>query len=562
MRLGVRKQLGLTFALVVIMVTLSMGFYAVNATRREVVQSAQEKLEGDVALGRMMLEQCYPGDWSIQNGQLYKGEHLINGDFSLIDQIGQATGDTVTIFQGDTRVATNVMKDGIRQVNTKVSAQVAEAVLKQGQTFAGLADVAGVKNQAVYEPIRNAQQAVIGIWYVGVPNTPYEQMSARIRNNLVIFGIIGYLVAMSAAGFYASRLVRKIRSTSEVMGKAEQGDLTVRAQLNTNDEWGDLSTSINQMLRNTEKLVKETGEAARRVLQASEQLNYGADNAAQTIEQMNLIVTEMAAATERQAQSAEETTRFIGEISSGVQQVAANSQSVSAASLQATRSAKQGGQSLDRARAQMGMIDKTVDESARKVENLGKKSKEIVEIVEVITGIAEQTNLLALNAAIEAARAGEQGRGFAVVADEVRQLAEQSAQAAKKIAGLVEMIQAETNQAVQAMTAGTHEVKNGLTVMAQVSEAFNEIIQAVDNASLQIQEVSSANKQMAGSSHEAVNIVADSSTISKEIAARAQQVAASAEEQMAISQEVASSAGNLRQLAVNLEKLVEQFKVS
>ncbi|NPV27899.1 MAG: hypothetical protein HPY81_10825 [Firmicutes bacterium] len=220
MKIGVRTQLSLTFALVVILITVSMGFYAVTTMSKEVIQSAQEKLQGDLALGRAMLEQRYPGEWAVRNGQLYKGEHLINGDFTVVDEIGRATGDTVTIFQGDTRVSTNVMKDGVRQINTKVSPQVAEVVLKQGKTYLGLADVVGVKNQAAYEPIRNAQQEVIGIWYVGVPNTPYEMMVSRIRNNLIIFGIIGCLITMSAAGLYASHMVKKVKVISAAMAKA------------------------------------------------------------------------------------------------------------------------------------------------------------------------------------------------------------------------------------------------------------------------------------------------------------------------------------------------------
>jgi methyl-accepting chemotaxis protein len=123
-RIGVRLKLGIVFAAVVILLALSMGTYAYVTMKDKVIESAQEKLESDLQLGRKLLETRYPGDWSIKQGQLYKGDTLMEGDLSIIDEIGNLTSDSVTIFRGNTRVATNVSIDGVRQVNTQAAPQV------------------------------------------------------------------------------------------------------------------------------------------------------------------------------------------------------------------------------------------------------------------------------------------------------------------------------------------------------------------------------------------------------------------------------------------------------
>jgi len=187
-------------------------------------------------------------------------------------------------------------------------------------------------------------------------------------------------------------------------------------------------------------------------------------------------------------------------MSAGIQQVATNTNLVAGKSAQAAETAKEGGKSVEKAVNQMTKIEQTVNNSSQVVATLGARSKEIGQIVDTISGIAGQTNLLALNAAIEAARAGEQGRGFAVVADEVRKLAEQSHDAAKRISTLISEIQGDTDKAVVAMSEGTREVKIGTEVVTTAGNAFRERAILVTEVSNQVKEISAAIQQMAGGS--------------------------------------------------------------
>ena len=251
----------------------------------------------------------------------------------------------------------------------------------------------------------------------------------------------------------------------------------------------------------------------------------------------------------------------INEMSTVIQTVAENAQDVSTSAFSATNIAQDGGKQIDMAIRQIAIISDTVNSTANIVEDLGTKSQEIGQIIDLITNIASQTNLLALNAAIEAARAGEQGRGFAVVAEEVRKLAEESEEATKRIALLIEQVQGETDKAVSAMQSGTNEVANGTEVVAKAGEAFEQIIVAVEKVNEQIQEMSAASEEMAASAETALDSIEQTTLTAEENAVLARQISQMAEEQMAGSQEINASLDNLNSIVQDLETSIEYFKV-
>ncbi|MFY9427622.1 MAG: methyl-accepting chemotaxis protein, partial [bacterium] len=242
-------------------------------------------------------------------------------------------------------------------------------------------------------------------------------------------------------------------------------------------------------------------------------------------------------------------------------QIAANANTVASDSASAQERAQAGSQMIGQTVDQIEVANSSIQDATGVIRDLGTRSEEIGNIVGVITAIAEQTNLLALNAAIEAARAGEQGRGFAVVADEVRKLAEQSADAAKQIGGLIKETQEDIDKAISVMGSGAKELASGTSQVQAVADSFQDILAAVRRVTERMQEVSAATEEIASGTERVVTTIEEISEISKGSAVGTQNVGALTEEQTASMEEIAAAAQQLNQMAGDLERLLGRFKL-
>jgi len=560
-KVTVRVRLIAAFTLIIAAVTGFMGVYAFLVMRDQITFTAREKLKSDLYLGEHVVDMYYPGDWQIKDGRLYKGDVLMEGNYKVVDEIGKLTGDTVTIFKGDTRVCTNVMKDGERQVGTKVSEAVKQAVLTRGETYVGRAEVVGNWNETAYKPIKDKNGKIIGIWYVGVPAAPYDNLVNSFRSNMIVSSLLAILFGFLIAFFIAYTVYKPLRRIGEEVQRTSEGDLTQHVPVLAKDEPGQLAMMVNTMVDKMSALIKKTEDLIKNVSQSSSQLLKNSELSAATMENMNLRANEMKNSAAVQADLTNRSRLAISEMSAAIQQVAENAQEVSGSAISAMSRAQEGESKIVEAINQINIISETVNSTATIVEGLGAKSQEIGQIVDLITNISNQTNLLALNAAIEAARAGDHGKGFAVVAEEVRKLAEDSGEAAKRIAVLIKEIQGEAKRAVSAMQNGTREVANGNEVITSAGEAFAHIITAITTVNDQIQEMSAASQEMAASAETAIESIEktnDAAAVNNSIAGDISQLS---QEQMASIKEISASLDKLNIIVDELEAAISYFKV-
>ncbi len=398
---------------------------------------------------------------------------------------------------------------------------------------------------------------------------PIQYTGAPIKNETGdVIGALEFVVDITEA----KDLMQKQKDNQEymetmvtelvgVIDKAANGDLTVSAVKLKDDDIGRLADGLNTMIGNLTELVLEIQSTSENVASTSQELASSAEEMNASTEEVSSALQQISQGTANQAQQVESTAEVMRTMAETVDQVTSQAAEAADVAKNSSDSATSGREAVDNAIAKMRSIQTVVNESAKSIDNLGKRSEEIGQIVEVITGITEQTNLLALNAAIEAARAGEQGRGFAVVAEEVKNLAEDSRQAAGRIATMIKDIQDETGNAVSVMETGTKEVAEGLKAVELTGELFSEIAQMAQNTSAGVQSISAATQQQKAGTEQVATSVDGIATVAEESASAAEESSASTEELTSSMQEMTARASELSEMAVNLQHNAEKFRV-
>ncbi|AMX85290.1 chemotaxis protein [Geobacillus subterraneus] len=386
--------------------------------------------------------------------------------------------------------------------------------------------------------------------------------AAAVRRLIVIVGVLA-VAAGAIVSYYISRsLSRPLLALSEAAKRIAAGDLTeTKTGVRNRDEIGELAASFEQMAKNLRGVLHEVAQNAEQVAASSEELAASAEQTSKATEQIAMTIQGVASGVDKQMQSVEETSAAVDSMSEQIGQISERAQRVAAIAAETSKQAADGGQTIEASVAQMNKVNDTVEQLAEVIKGLGRRSEQIGSIIEAIRNIAAQTNLLALNAAIEAARAGEHGRGFAVVADEVRKLAEQSAESARQIAELIAAIQEETAHAVQSMESVVNEVTAGTGVIRASGETFAQIRAAVDGVAAQIRDVSASVGEMAASSEQIVRSVRLVADVAESTSAGTQEVSAATEEQLASMEEISASAASLSKMADDLQAIVGKFSL-
>jgi methyl-accepting chemotaxis protein len=391
----------------------------------------------------------------------------------------------------------------------------------------------------------------------------YSQSDAESAFLWVSILTLSIAILATFIGWFIARMIAN--PLKEMVSKVQEvanGNFAINeVEIKSKDEVGLLGIALNAMTNNLRVLIKQVAESAEQVATSAEELTTTAEQSAQVTSQIAISISEIATGTEQQVTAIDETSSTVQQMSAGIQQIAASANTVMVSADKTAKASYDGGKKITTAVKQMNTIEETVSHSAGVITKLGQRSNEIGEIVATISGIAGQTNLLALNAAIEAARAGEQGRGFAVVAEEVRKLAEQSQDAAKKIAELISEVQRDTKNAVLAMDEGNNEVRVGTEVVTAAGQAFSEIETLISQVSEQVKEISEAIQQMATGSQQIVSSMSEIDRIGKDAASQTQNVSAATEEQSASVEEIAASSETLANMAQDLQNSVSKFKV-
>ncbi|MCM3162230.1 methyl-accepting chemotaxis protein [Metabacillus litoralis] len=494
---------------------------------------------------------------------------------SLTHYLQEGNGvEALYLIDSSGLVLTENLNDGqesLWEKGEQINNQDVQKVTETSKPSLNIAD----KSATIFYPIV-VNDSVRYVLSAQVDTTPYyinssiaEESLEQVQSNVshtanvtLVSSLILTFVLITVLILFIRKSFKPLEAINEHAQKIAQGDLTSETiEVNSKDEIGTLATSFNKMSENLREVLHKVSFDSQQVAASAEELTASAEQMSHASEHISSTVQEVAAGTDEQVKEMNETDHTVTNMLEYAQQISESSLGATKKAHETSTNAADGNKAIQTAVSQMNTIHGRVSETSKVIEELGSYSNQIGEISKVITDIADQTNLLALNAAIEAARAGEQGKGFAVVADEVRKLAEQSSQSSSQISHLINRIQEETSRAVNSMQNVTAEVGDGIGIVNKAGTTFGDIQVAVDEVNHQITGVSTSVEQLRHGMEQMVQVVKRVKQVSEDNNSGTQNISAATEEQLASMQEISSSAVSLTNMAEELMELIGKFKI-
>jgi methyl-accepting chemotaxis protein len=373
---------------------------------------------------------------------------------------------------------------------------------------------------------------------------------------------LALIVVGSLAGFVlARRITRPLMQLLHHTQNVASGDLMHEIRIQSQDEIGKLAESFNQMTSQLKEMIKGVMATSEQVALASKDVSESTESVTVMVTQTTQSIQEITDGSEKLASNAMESSKAMEEIAVGIQHIVESTMTVSEESQHASQEVMLGNESIQSAVSQMNFIDQSMEKSNELVLTLSNRTNEISKVVDLIKNIAGQINLLALNAAIEAARAGEYGRGFSVVADEIRKLAEQSAQSTTEITDLIQSIHEDSVRSVEAMEKVQKEVHDGNQSVQNAGQSFTKILTLVNDVAHKVQDVSAVMQQISASSQQVSASVEEVAQVTQLALNHTKKIAETSQEQLAVMEETSACASTMSNHAFELKGLVENFKV-
>jgi len=566
MKVSLRSKITFLVLLPTIAVGLAAMITSTNIVTRIINREIKNQLNAASMVGIEHYQNGNTADYYMNvRGILYKGVVQITDDSSIVDRIKEYSGIEATFFYGDSRYATTWKGEtGNQMLDTKLDSDVYEKVYNQGETyFLTDSTIDGVNYYAYYQPVKQPSSGeVVGCFFTGKPSNQVTSQIDQIRKQVFLITLFIIVISMILASVMLWVIIKSLKKSVKDLGAVAEGELAISdqsKQIKKTDEISEIAITTVKLREALRNVIGEIMESIDLVKESSEKLSVTAVKTQETTEVVKRAVNDISKGAMAQA---EETTtasthvmemgNYIANTVSDVNQLTSKASAMNESSMEAIDIL---GELQDINMQTKDAIDMIYSQT--NTTNLS--AQKIREATNIITDIAEETNLLSLNASIEAARAGEQGRGFAVVASQIQKLAEQSDRSAKDIQAIISMLLKDSNQAVQTMEV----VKNTIQKQSEKVEVSRIKVDSVNigikNFTEGINEIRKRTNKLDKERTHIVDIVQNLTAIAQQNAASAEETSTSTAELSITMVEVADAIDLLKKITKKLSTEVEIF---
>ncbi len=573
-----RKNKKIRFTLVVKIAMLSvipalvmaivLTFAGIKAIRGGIEEEIIEKLKLTTTTIGGLCDALDEGDYYLTvDNQLFKGEYNLTENVGVLDEVVKDTGVDVTIFYEGVRRATTLVdeKTNKRMIGTSASDEVIETVLKNGGDYISKDIVINNKPYyAYYIPLKNQDGKIVGMFFAGAQVSDFQAFISKQRGILIAAAVIVGVLAIIMVAICVLSIKRGLIGISSVVTELAQGDLGAKISpsiVKRGDELGDMAREVVSLRERLTQVVQKIRESSATLLNAGQDLSQMASQTSATADEIGHAVEDISKGAVSQAEEiesasarVEEMGNMIGKIVDGVATLDNTSDEMKNA----------GDQSIVIIRDLSQSNDKTMDAIARigeQVNATNESANKISEAIQLITSIAEETNLLSLNASIEAARAGEQGRGFAVVANQIQKLAEQSNESAQRIAEIIDNLVKDSENTVAVMAEVQQIVNEQQEKLSQTKSQFDNVNRGIVASRDETSGIKDQTGVCDSARTKVVDVISNLSAISQQNAASTQETTASMQELNATINLLAESAADLSSMSESLEEEIKFFRI-
>lgn len=545
-----------------------ISIYAAGSFVDGMQEESLTGLENTAVSVRAAYDALDGGEYALnENGELVKGELNVTADEALLDSFISGTNSAITFIYGNTRKATSLVDagSGERIVGTTVSDEVADTVLNKGEVFTTTDIVINGSNYyACYIPLQNGSE-IIGMVFVGAPSQSINDFIAEKVRNIVIICLVFIAVVAGIIIYAARRITGSIVDMEKVVVRISHGDLTTVVNpksLKRTDEIGIMARALRDTIEKLCEIINDISNSATVLMKDGHELENMAHQTSNTSDEVSRAVEEIAKGAIVQAEEIERATGLVSDMGEQIEQIAGNIQALYHTSEEMQNAGQYAEDNMKAFTVSNEQTNTAIGKVAENVKKTDKSVNVIADALSLITDIADETNLLSLNASIEAARAGDAGRGFAVVAAQIQKLAEESNSSASQISQIIRTLSEDSSNTLSVMDELGKNLEVQQEKLVDTLNRFNDVSGGIVSSNESTQKIHKQATDCNESRNSVIGIIQDLSALSEENAASTQQTTASMEELNATINLLAVSAKELQELAIALENDMKFFKVS